>query len=232
VPGRANHAIHRLPARWLIWTVLALGAISGCAGAAPPVALVRAWARPPDAGDATLAWRFKPDAEAASAPRPGRGWEIQNVAAGPGATSALCRGSDGEAMATPASPTLADFDARARLQPKLGGDETLGLAFRVQGDDRYYLARVNSRTNGVRLYRRDGADWYLLDSRNLSVPVGRWQELDVRADGAHLVVGLGGEPLLQADDGTYAAGAVGFWIEPGSAGCLEELSVASLPGRR
>src|SRR5262249_3471332 len=103
---------------------------------------------------------------------------------------------------------------------------------RVQGNDRYYLARLNSRTNGMRLYRRDGEDWYLLDSRNLSVPVGRWQELDVRAQGAHLAVGLGGEPILQAEDEGYAVGALGFWIGPGSAGCLEELSVAVLSVRR
>jgi hypothetical protein len=232
VPGRADHAIHWLLARRLIWTVVALGAISGCASAAPPVALVRAWTRPLDAGDATLAWRFKPDPEAASGLPLGRGWEIQTVFAGAGATSALCRGADGEPVATLASPTLADFDARVRLQPRVGGGETLGLAFRVQGDDRYYLARLNSRTNGLRLYRRDGADWYLLDSRNLPVPVGRWQELDVRAEGAHLFVGLGGEPLLQADDDAYVGGQIAFWIEPGSGGCLEELSVVSLAGRR
>jgi hypothetical protein len=216
----------------MIGALLAACAISGCAGAAPPAALVRAWARPPASNDATLAWRFDPDPETASALRLERGWEIRNVVAGPGIGWALCRGPDGESVSGLGSPTLADFDARVRLQPHLGGDETLGLAFRVQGNDQYYLARLNSRTNGMRLYRRDGADWYLLDSRNLSVPVGRWLELDIRAQGAHLNIGLGGEPLLQADDEGLAAGALGFWIGPGSAGCLEELSVASLPVRR
>jgi hypothetical protein len=231
VPGRTAHAINWLFARRVICAVVALCAISGCAGAAPPVALVRAWARLPDSNDATLAWRFDPNPAKASGLRLGRGWEIRTVA-GPGATSALCRGSDGEAVASLASPTLADFDARVRVQPHLGGGETLGLAFRVQDNDHYYLARLNSRTNGVRLYRRDGADWYLLDSRNLSVPVGRWQELDVRAQGSRLAVGLGGEPLLEADDDGYAVGGLAFWIGPGSAGCLEQLSVASLPARR
>lgn len=212
--------------------MLAVWAISGCAATAPPTALVRAWARPPAPNDATLAWRFDPNLDTASALRLGQGWEVRNVLAGSGSGWALCRAPDGESMASLASPELADFDVRVRLQPQLGGAETLGLAFRVRGNDRYYLARLNSRTNGMRLYRRDGAEWYLLDSRNLSVPVGRWQELDVRAQGAHLAVGLAGEPILQADDDGYAVGALGFWISAGSAGCLEELSVSSVPVRR
>jgi hypothetical protein len=212
----------------MIKIVLAVCAISGCTGTASPTALVRAWARPPELGESTLAWRFQPDPEMASALQLGAGWGVRNVVGASDSGWALCRGSDGEALSDLASPALKDFDARVRLQPLLGGEETLGLAFRVQGNDRYYLARLNSRTNGLRLYRRDGADWYLLDSRNLSVPVGRWRELDLRAQGDHFAVGLAGEPILQADDESYTVGALGFWIGPGSAGCLGELSAVPL----
>ena len=230
MPRRTDHAVYRLSVGRLIATAVLLGAITGCASPAPPLVLARAWAQPAGLKAGAVVLRF--DGGDSSALRLGAGWALQDVSASAAAARALCRGPDGDAVSILASPGPADFDARVTAQPRLGGGETLGLAFRVQDAERYYLARLNSRTNGVRLYRRDGASWYLLDSRNLPVPVGRWQELNVRAEGTHLVVGVGGEPLLQADDESYAGGGFALWLGVGSVGCFDELSVAPLPARR
>jgi hypothetical protein len=92
--------------------------------------------------------------------------------------------------------------------------------------------RLNSRTNSVRLYSRAGEHWRLLDSHDRPLPVGRWRELTVRAEGPLIVVALGGTPLLQAEDATYASGRLALWIEEGSAGCFDDLWVAARPGGR
>src|SRR2546422_11642921 len=93
----------------MIGAVLAVCAMSGWAGPAPPTALVRAWARPPDSSDSTLTWRFDPDPETASALRLGRGWEIRNVVAGGGGGGggrAAAGGGGRRRPRTPPSPRL------------------------------------------------------------------------------------------------------------------------------
>ncbi len=213
--------------RRLSGAVLALLWLTGaCAGPAPSPAVIASWARserPPPSG----LWQFDPDDEPAGTADDG--WVTGRFGDSPSPPRAFCRTATGAAAHPLAAAPPADFDGRVWLRTRVGGDETLGLAFRWVDAAHYYLARVDTRTNNVRLYRRAGDDWSLLDSRDLPVPVDRWHELDVRARGPRLVVGLGGEPLLQADDATYPRGRLALWAGGGSSGCFDDVWLRALP---
>jgi hypothetical protein len=112
------------------------------------------------------------------------------------------------------------FDAGVSARPTPGGAESFGVAFWWQTPASFYLARANSRTNNVRLYRRDGDAWALLGARDLAVPVGQWHELTVRARATHLVVGLNREPLLEIVIPQAASGGMGLWAEARTPVCF------------
>ncbi len=204
-----------------------VGLAGGCASAPSSRAVVASWARASPLPSPGGTGQLNPD------PAPGQatheGWVVGRFGDGPGLQRAYCRGPSGELVYPAAADAPADFDARVWVRTRVGGEESLGLAFRWQDAEHYYLARLNSRMNNVRLYRRAAAQWYLLDSRDLPVPVDRWHELDIRAQGTRLVVGLAGDLLLEAEDAAYAQGSLALWADPGSSGCFDDLWLAALP---
>jgi hypothetical protein len=151
------------------------------------------------------------------------GWRSAVVGDGPDSIVCHSPGSDG-LLDLPVPPS-ADFQAGVRVRPEPGGQESVGLAFRVVGADRYYVARANSRNNNLRLYRRDGAQWSLLAARDLAVPVGQWHELTVRARGPQFVVGLDREPILEVNDNTLRTGRLAVWAESTTSACFEQFWV-------
>ncbi|MDT7949588.1 MAG: hypothetical protein RQ897_14725 [Thermoflexus sp.] len=102
--------------------------------------------------------------------------------------------------------------ARLRLEGSTG---ILGLGIRLGGygeegrPTRGYLAEV-SPEGAVQLWRV--SDWTLLGQTALpGFTPGAWLTLGVEAVGTTMTVTVGGQPVLQAQDDTFAEGEVGIW---------------------
>jgi len=155
-----------------------------------------------------------------------RGWTLRIESVAPGVDSVVGRGPEGDGLFEVTGEVLDDFDARVRVRTGTRDSEDAGLAFRRRGTDNYYLTRTSSRNNNLRLYRHSPAGWALLGTRDLAVPVGQWLELDIRARGSRITVGLNGEPLFEARDDQIGSGGLAFWAAPGAEACFADLRLA------
>lgn len=141
--------------------------------------------------------------------------------------AALCRDGGADSWRALPGPASADFQVRLRARTAPGGTETYGLAFRRRDADNYYLARVDTRNNNVRLYRQQAGAATLLAARDLGVSVGQWHELAVRAVGQRLALALDGEPLLQVADDALRSGGIALWAQAQTPVCFEGLWLAA-----
>ena len=151
--------------------------------------------------------------------RSGAGWHFE-PGTEQGADLVLCHQPGDDTIHALTDSAAERFDAGVSARPTPGGDESFGLTFWRQTPASYYLVRANSRTNNVRLYRRDGDAWALLGARDLAVPVGQWHELTVRASETRLVVGLNREPLLEVMIPQAASGGMGLWADSRTPVCF------------
>ena len=156
---------------------------------------------------------------------PVAGWHLE-PSREQGADSVLCHEPGADTILPLPDSAAEQFDAGVSARPTPGGDESFGLAFWWQTPASFHLARANSRTNNVRLYRRDGDAWALLGARDQAVPVGQWHELTVRARATRLVVGLNREPLLEVAIPQAASGAMGLWAESRTPVCFRRAWLA------
>jgi len=205
--------------------LLAVATLSGCGPARGDLAPIRAWLSRDD-GPRERVWQLDgslptPGAEA----RRGWRWRAEQVAAGVG--PALCRGPDGDPVFELTAEALEDFDVRVRVRTEARDSENAGLAFRRRGIEDYHLVRTSSRNNYLRLYSHSASGWALLGTRDLAVPVGQWHELDVRAQGSRITVGLNGEPLFESRDDHIGYGGLALWAAPGAEACFADMRVAS-----
>jgi len=204
---------------------LAVALTVGCGGARASPGDAAWWtelAQPPPAADAWPLAAVAPADEEAQAAAPA--WRPARGAQGEG--SGVCHDASGEAWRPLAEPPPADFTARVLARTAPGETEAYGLAFRYNGTDDYYLARVDTRNDHVRLYRRSAGATTLLAARNLGVSVGQWHELAVHAAGSSLAVALDGEPLLRVADDDLRAGGLALWASPGTRVCIQGLWLA------
>jgi hypothetical protein len=158
------------------------------------------------------------------------GWRLES-AEDELADRSLCHTPAGAGLHAVPGASIADFRARVLARSEPAEDEAFGLAFWWQGPERYHLARANSRTNSLRLYRREETHWSLLASRDVAIPVGQWHELAVRADNGWVGVALDGEPLLLVAVAAGERGALGLWAERGTRVCFRRLLVSGGDGR-
>jgi hypothetical protein len=197
----------------------------GCAAPALEAGDAAWWAAltqpPPPAQAWPLDRLAAPEGEPGS---PGGSWRLEQRQAG--ARGALCRGPGADSWRALPDTAPADFAARLRARTQPGGSESYGLAFRWRGADDYYLARVDTRQNNVRLFRRREGTLALLAARDLGVSVGQWHELAVNANGARLGLALDGEPLLQLVDDALAVGGIALWAAPETRVCFDGLWLA------
>ena len=152
----------------------------------------------------------------------GASWRIRATSNGD-APPHICRERAAESVYLMDSALAGEFDAFVRLQLQPGTAEMAGLAFGWQDAEHFYLARANTHTNNLRLYRRAGGRWALLAGRDLAVPVGQWHELRVSVRGARLLVGLDGEPLLEAPVRPAPDGKLALWAGGETAACFAGL---------
>jgi hypothetical protein len=178
---------------------------------------------PPAAGEWPL--RLLAASEASSPTEPSTWW-LDRQPASP--APALCREASDDVWRALPDVSVSDVDARLRARTAAGESESYGLAFRQSDSADYYLARVDTRNNNVRLYRHEASNTTLLAARDLAVSVGQWHELAIHAAGTRLAVALDGEPQVQVDDERLRTGGIAVWAEPHSRVCFNRLWVAGI----
>lgn len=99
---------------------------------------------------------------------------------------------------------------RARMA---GPDGTLGVLWRVQDADNYYLAKLDLSRQDIGLYRVVRGNRVRIEGEDdLELDPNAWHTLKVVQDGDSLRVYIGGIRVLRARDRTFGtSGAAGVW---------------------
>lgn len=135
------------------------------------------------------------------------------------------------AMAVARDATYTDLRLSVRGKPISGQiDQAVGLVWRWQGPDDYYVARTNVLERNVRLYRVvNGNRIKFAGVENVELETGAWHTLQVEHVGARIRVSLDGRELFQAEDRTFTgAGRVGVWIKADSVTRFDDLTAEPL----
>jgi hypothetical protein len=181
----------------------------------------------------SLYWSFDED-EKGGLPKStvvfGGSWGTHREAGAPSQPHAFCQTSAAEFPAIALSDAVfSDVVLTARFKPISGRkDQAVGLIFRIQDQENYYVLRVNVLENTVSFYKYAGATRSSLQDGSAPVLSGLWHELRVKAIGNTFRGFLNGQPVVEATDDTYQAGQIGLWAKGESVTCFDEVS-AEMP---
>jgi hypothetical protein len=130
--------------------------------------------------------------------------------------------------------TYGDFTFTTRLKTVEGQAEQMaGLAFRIQNETNYYVARVSSLGNNLRFYKFVNGLRSAPIGPDLAVPRGTWHELTVKCEGSRITILLNGkEAMPPLNDTTFAKGKVGFWTKSDSVSYFAEARLSYTPLER
>lgn len=116
-------------------------------------------------------------------------------------------------------------------------DQAIGLVWRYQDPDNYYVVRANALEDNVVLYKMEGGKRSDLDLEgrgrtyglDVEVPRGSWSRLGVVARANRFTALLDGEELFVVEDDTFTtAGKVGLWTKADSVTWFDDLAVRVL----
>jgi hypothetical protein len=135
-------------------------------------------------------------------------------------------------LETPPSNAAA-VSARTRLD---GGGGAVGVAWRVQDADNYYLARLDleGRKQDLGLYRVVNGNRVRIDGEDdLELDAAAWHTLKVVQEADQIRVYLGGIRVLRARDRTFVkVGAMGLWCSGDAVAHFDDLRVGPERERR
>jgi hypothetical protein len=207
--------------------------LAGCLGddhhAAPaPPAASHAPAAPAEA----RTWSFETDAIGAApagfsfshlGSGPAGAWVVRPSSGAPDGRQVLVQtdtdDTDERYLAAAAdAPVLADLRLSVHGRPMAGVvDQVVGLVFRYQDGENYYLARANVLEDNVRLYHVTRGMRQQIGTWKGTVAPGRWHTLAVEARGDHFTVRFDEAVVIDMHDGTIAgAGRIGLWTKADS----------------
>ena len=136
------------------------------------------------------------------------------------------------------SPMALDVELQVVGKPISGTvDQAIGLIWRYQDADNYYVVRANALEDNVVLYKMEAGKRSDLDLKgrgrtyglDVEVPRETWSRLGVRVQGNLFTVLLNGRELFQVEDDTFvAAGKVGLWTKADTITWFDDLEVRVL----
>lgn len=135
------------------------------------------------------------------------------------------------AMAVAREATYTDLRLSVRGKPISGEiDQAVGLVWRWQDANNYYVARSNVLERNVRLYRVvNGNRIKFAGLENVDLQTGAWHTLKIEHVGTRIRVFLGDRELFHADDDAFAGpGRVGLWIKDDSVTWFDDLTAEPL----
>jgi hypothetical protein len=135
------------------------------------------------------------------------------------------------AMAVARDATYTDLRLSVRGKPISGDvDQAVGLVWRWQDADNYYVARSNVLERNVRLYRVvNGNRIKFAGVENVELATGTWHTLKIEHVGARIRVFVDDRELFEAEDRTFAgAGRIGVWTKADSVTSFDDLTAELL----
>jgi hypothetical protein len=132
--------------------------------------------------------------------------------------------------------TAKDVRLGVRFKPVSGKvDQAAGIVWRYRDQNNYYIVRANALENNVVLYKVENGRRSSLAPKGTPsntygvkhmVPGGKWNTLEVRAQGNLFTVFFDGKELFQVEDNTFAeAGKTGLWTKADSVTLFDDLTV-------
>jgi hypothetical protein len=159
-------------------------------------------------------------------------WRILQDSSAPTQPYVLAQTSTGSAERCPLAildnVTLRDGDVSVRIKPVSGKeDQAGGVVWRYRDPGNYYLARVDSLTRNVVVYKvRNGVRTRVSFVAPHEIPANAWSILKVSARGDRFQVYLDHRRILQGFDRTFgSAGKVGLWTVADSVTYFDDFRV-------
>ncbi len=135
------------------------------------------------------------------------------------------------------APRARDVELSVMGHPVSGTkDQAIGLIWRYQDPDNYYVLRANALEDNVVLYKMENGertDLPLLGKGrsygiDVDVPLRSWSKLGVRAEAQLFTAFLDGRELFQVTDETFQnPGRVGLWTKADSVTWFDDLRLAT-----
>jgi hypothetical protein len=110
-----------------------------------------------------------------------------------------------------------DFTLTTRFKI-VGGDkeQMAGMAFRMQDENNFFVARVNALTQTFYFYKFEKGQRSPPVGNNVKFQADAWHDLSVKCQGTEIDLALDGVALPALNDPTFSAGRIAFWTKSDS----------------
>ena len=109
-------------------------------------------------------------------------------------------------------------------------EQMAGVAFRIQDEQNYYVARASSRGNTFRFYKFVQGIRSTPVGPDIEIPKGVWQELRVECQGNQIRCFLNGKQAIpDISDSSFTEGKVGFWTKSDSISYFADTQIVYTP---
>ena len=127
--------------------------------------------------------------------------------------------------------TFGDFTLTTRLKTVDGAVEQMaGVAFRIQDEQNYYVARASSLGNTFRFYKFVQGIRSTPVGPDIEIPKGVWQELRVECQGNQIRCFFNGKQAIpDITDSSFTEGKVGFWTKSDSISYFADTQIVYTP---
>ena len=128
--------------------------------------------------------------------------------------------------------TFGDFKLTTRFKTVKGVMEQMaGIAFRIQNETNYYVARASSLGNTFKFYKVLHGDRGVLVGPDTPIPSGVWHKLEVECQGNTIRCLLDGKEVVNVTDKANAlsSGKIGFWTKSDSVSYFADAEIVYKP---
>lgn len=124
-----------------------------------------------------------------------------------------------------------DFTLKTRFKIMGGGmDEMAGIAFRIQDEKNFYVARASVLDGTFRFYRVIDGMRDKLIGPPVPIPKKEWQDLTITCEGNDIHILLNGKEIIpMITDSTFIKGKIGFWTKSDSIAYFSDTSITYTP---
>jgi len=125
-----------------------------------------------------------------------------------------------------------DFTLTTRFKTVDGAVEQMaGIAFHIQDEKNFYVARASSLGNSFRVYKVADGQRSPPVGKELEIPKNVWHELTIECKGNEIRCLLNGQQVVPAikTDNSFAEGKIGFWTKSDSVSYFGDTKIVYRP---
>jgi hypothetical protein len=129
------------------------------------------------------------------------------------------------------SEQYGDFTFTTRFKIVAGDEEQIaGVAFRVQDESNYYVARANALSGTFYFYKVEKGQHPPPFGNKIKFQTGEWHELTVQCTGTEIHLKLDGQDAMPTlNDPTFSTGRIAFWTKSDSVVYYTDTMVSYTP---